>query len=200
MKKSILFTVLGLMLTSVVLDSCKKGEGDPFLSLHSRKGRLAGDWKMGSGSKDHYKSNSMTIDNTYDGTNVTSVQTINPFPAQTSTSAFTLEWKIEKDGTFESIEVQGSGTNQQTTTLKGRWNFTGSVGDAKKKDHVIFYIDSQTIANSSGSTTDTFTGDQNSMVVELNTLKNKELVTKTTDTDSNSGSPVESTSEYHFAQ
>ena len=24
--------------------SCKKGENDPFLSLKSRKGRLAGDW------------------------------------------------------------------------------------------------------------------------------------------------------------
>ena len=200
MKRSIVFAAFGLLLAATVLDSCKKGEGDPALSLRSRKGRLSGDWKMTTGSMDHYKSNTIIIDNTYDGSNVTSVQTVNPFPAQTTTSAFTLEWKIEKDGTFESIEVQGSGSNAQTTDLKGTWNFTGSIGDAKKKDHVIFYVLTETVTNSSGTTTTNYTGDQNSMVVELNTLRNKELVTKTTSTDSNGGSPVEQSSEYHFAQ
>jgi hypothetical protein len=193
------FAVLGMMVASTALVSCKKGEGDPFLSLHSRKGRLAGEWKMAADSKDHYKSSSLTVDNAYDGANATSTVTVGS-STSTSTRAYTLTWTIEKDGTFTSVETDDSGSNQQTTTSTGTWNFTAGVGEDKKKDHVVFYILSQTVVNASGTSTTTWTGDQNSTVFELHTLKNKELVVVTTSTQTTGTQTIESSSEYHFAQ
>ena len=38
------FIVFALL--SVTILACKKGENDPFLSLSSRKARLAGEWKL----------------------------------------------------------------------------------------------------------------------------------------------------------
>lgn len=37
-----------VILTGTILPSCRKGEGDPFLTLRSRKARITGEWKMDS--------------------------------------------------------------------------------------------------------------------------------------------------------
>jgi hypothetical protein len=195
MKKTILFAVLGFMIAGTALESCKKGEGDPFLSLHSRKGRMAGDWKLKSGTgTDVNGSNTTTY--TYDGTNVTAT------PG--GTSGYTLEWKIEKDGSYTSTEVQTYGSITQTVTTTGIWNFTSKIGDFKNKDHVVFYPRTETTVVTSGSstttTTDTYEGDQVMMTAELNTLKNKELVVKTTYKHTDSSGTTSTDSEFTFEQ
>ncbi len=45
MKKTFVL-LAGIIIGSLVLEGCKKGENDPFLTLSSRRARLAGDWKM----------------------------------------------------------------------------------------------------------------------------------------------------------
>lgn len=194
MKKTILFAMLGIVLAGTALESCKKGEGDPAISFRSRKGRMAGDWKLESGTRtDIQGSNTTTY--TYTATTVSD---------GTNTTNYTLEYKIEKDGTFTSTEIQTGTGYSITVTNTGRWNFTGKIGDFKNKDHAIFYIDSEVtvnvVGNNSTTSTETYTGDQNSMVIELNTLKNKELVTKTDYHHSNTSGASSSVSEMHFAQ
>lgn len=44
--RKLLVAGLTLALVAPVTQSCKKGEDDPFLSLRSRTGRLAGEWKL----------------------------------------------------------------------------------------------------------------------------------------------------------
>ncbi|HBS85416.1 MAG: hypothetical protein A2W91_16540 [Bacteroidetes bacterium GWF2_38_335] len=46
--KKILTYILVAMIIAPVLNSCKKGEDDPFLSLKSRDGRLEGEWVLKS--------------------------------------------------------------------------------------------------------------------------------------------------------
>jgi hypothetical protein len=195
MKKTLVFAILGFMIAGTALESCKKGDGDPFMSLHSRKGRLSGDWKLVSGTgTDVNGSNTTTY--TYDGTNVVA--------SPGGSSGYTLEWKIEKDGSYTSTEVQTYGGITQTSTTTGVWNFTGKIGDDKNKDHVVFYPRSETVVTASGSstvtTTDTYTGDVNSSTMQLTTLKNKELVVKSTYTHTDSNGTTSTTSEFTFNQ
>jgi hypothetical protein len=194
MKKTILFAVLGCMIAGSTMTGCKKGEGDGFLSLSSRKARLAGDWKLESGTQtDVNGSNTTTY--TYTATTVSD---------GTTTDNHTLDFKIAKDGTFESTEVTSNTGYSVTNTMKGRWNFAGKIGDFKNKDHAIFYVDSEVTTTVFGSntttSTDTYTGDQVSFIVELHTLKKKELVTKTTYTYTNGTTTSSSKAEMHFNQ
>jgi hypothetical protein len=194
MKKTILFAVLGLTIAGSTFTGCKKGEGDPFMSLKSRKSRMAGDWKIESGTQTNVNGSNTTT-YTFTATTVSD---------GTNTDTYALNYKIEKDGTFESIETQSNTGYSVMTTTKGRWNFVGKVGDFKNKDHAIFYVDSEVTVTTFGSntttSTDTYTGDQNSYVVELHTLKSKELVIKTSYTYTNGTTTSSSTGEMHFAQ
>lgn len=199
MKTTLKLFSIAALVVAATFTGCKKGEGDPFLSLSSRKARLAGEWKMKSGTTT-YKTASVTVTATYDGANQNYSLTMGGGTPQTGSQAYTMNWKIEKDGTYESTTVEGSGAAAETTTQKGRWNFTGKIGEFKNKDHVVFYIDSETISNASGTSTTTYTGNDNSMVVELNTLKKKELVVKSNSTQTSGSTTTEDSAEFTFEQ
>lgn len=175
MKTSFKVAIAALAISAFVLDGCKKGEGDPFLSLASRKARVAGEWKVSSGegtSSEVIGSTTFTETWTYDGATETTVS--NPGNT-TTTSKYTVEHTFEKDGTFKSVETDNNGSTPQVTTTTGTWNFTGGVGEMKNKSQLV--MTTLTVTNSAG--TITFTGsDAPSSIMDIYQLKGKEMIFK----------------------
>lgn len=194
MKKQFLFAVLGLIMTATVLDSCKKGENDPFLSLKSRKSRMAGEWTITKGEGSTSDPASQTTSTwTYDGSTYTVNATVGSttFPPATSTRTMTIT--IEKDGTYSSSTSITSGNNTTTMTEKGTWNFTGKIGEWKNKDHVVFSPTEQTTVANNTTSTSTYTGDDSpSYIMYIDQLKSKEMVW-TYDGTTTSGTPANTT-------
>ncbi|MBI3233934.1 MAG: hypothetical protein HYZ42_07810, partial [Bacteroidetes bacterium] len=55
MKKNSLLTLVVLMAALTTLNSCKRGDNDPFLSLRGRDGRLKGAWTLSAVSGKYTK-------------------------------------------------------------------------------------------------------------------------------------------------
>ncbi len=145
--KIALFLVLA---AAFILPSCKKGENDPFMSIHSRKARVVGVWTLKSG----------TI--TYNGTAVT-------YPQPNYTQTF----EFKGDHTYTITEVD----NGSTSVEKGSWAFSGGAKDLdlKNKEALLLYSTSYT----SGTSTSTYTGYyalSGPTVLLLDKLANKEMV------------------------
>jgi hypothetical protein len=173
MKNSIKVAVAALTIASFAFVGCKKGEGDPFLSLLSRKARVVGTWKTtaGEGTRSTTFSSTTTTETiTYDGTTETTVT--NPGNL-TSTTKYTVEYVFEKDGTFKMTNTNNDNSTPIVVTTEGNWNFTGGVGEAKKKSQIVFYVTKIT----QGSNVDTYTGSNRpTMVMDVYQLKSKEMI------------------------
>ena len=189
MNNSIKLAALALVIAATSFSGCKKGTDDPFLSLKSRKSRVAGDWKASAGTGTMVDGSSSTT-TTWTFTDPNLVTTVGTFPAVTETYSFTLS--IMTDGTYKSVETTTIPSNTQTVTEEGFWNFTGRIGEDKNKDHLVLKAKSQITQNSSTSsiTTYTWTGDDMpSSVWYLQELKSKEMIVSW-DGSSTSGSPA----------
>ena len=175
MKKILHLTLIAAVLSGAMV-SCKKGENDPFLSLRSRKARVAGEWTVTA-----FESKSMTVDNgsnstltttaTYNGSAETSVETISVGGAsttETTVSSYTMSLDIDKDGTYELTQ---SGTDG-TYTEKGTWLFVGKSkeNELKNKEAIMLVTESE---SSTGYNT-TYTGLDGRIFV-IDQLKNKEM-------------------------
>lgn len=185
MKAIAKITVAVLMLGTLALESCKKGEGDPALSLRSRKARFAGEWTVSAG-KGSSTSGGSTTSWVYDGTTET---TTYPSPLPQGTDKYTIAFTIEKDGTWTSVYTDTDANPDPVLTQTGTWNFTGGVGEAKNKSSVIM----RTLTMTQGSTSVTYTGDDGPVsMMDIYQLKNKEIIVKTTGTTSLPASSNES--------
>jgi ABC-type phosphate transport system substrate-binding protein len=148
--KKVKFALLVLLAAILVLPSCKKGENDPFMSLHSRKARVVGEWTLKSGSI------------TYNGST-----TVYPQANYTET----VEFKGDKTYTRTTVN---SGS---TSVEKGSWAFSGASKEVelKNKEALILYCTSY----SSGSNTTTYTGYyalSGPTILLIDKLANKEMV------------------------
>lgn len=171
--KTVKIALAALVITALSFEGCKKGEGDPFLSLKSRKARVAGEWKVTKGEGKDI-SGSATTTWTYDGTTQT-----NTTGAFTSTDKFTDEYTFEKDGTFKLTETDNNGSPAVVTTVTGTWNFTGGVGDMKNKSQLLLTY----LVITSGTVTTTYSGsDAPSSYMDIYQLKSKEMIFKGTGT------------------
>jgi hypothetical protein len=153
MKK--LKTLLFVALTAAVIaPSCKKGADDPFLSLRSRKARVAGEWKVDAKVDER----TTTLINPSINTTATETITINGSSytkvykdasgsdTQTGTVGENT-YTFDKDGTWSAVYelttvvVLGSVSPTTETTVNkiessGIWNFLGKIGDAKNKENM----------------------------------------------------------------
>ena len=181
MKTTIKIAIAALTLASFGFEGCKKGADDPFLSLHTRKGRVAGDWKVSQGNgtiTDVFGTRTWT----YDGTTKVTTQ-----GAGSVSENITMTYSFVKDGTYKMIvtTTTSSPNNVETETYTGTWNFTGKVGDDKNKDHIVLktLTDTDVNTNPSNSSVTTYTGDDAPVsVMYLDELKNKEIIFKYTGT------------------
>lgn len=183
MKTSIKIAVAALVIASFGFEGCKKGENDPFLSLSSRKARVAGEWNVtaGEGSNSQvFNTITVTETSTYDGATETTVT--NPGNS-TSTDKYTVSYTFEKDGTFSNVYTDNDANPDEVTTTTGTWNFTGGVGEMKNKSQLLLTILS--IANSGGTTT--YSGTEAvTLLYDIDQLKGKEMILKSNYTSSNS--------------
>lgn len=181
MKKSII--ILTAIISAASFTGCmKKGEGDPGISLHTRKARVTGEWKVSAGSGTQVSSGATT---TWTYAEPTYTQTD---ASGTSTSNITLTYTFEKDGKWKSVQTS-TGTilsmnYTDVVTETGTWNFTAGVGDGKKKTQLVLIKDNSTDVYTLGSsspttTTDTYTGvAAPTDIFDLFELKNKEMIIK----------------------
>ncbi|HEU4718824.1 MAG TPA: hypothetical protein VFU15_13365 [Bacteroidia bacterium] len=177
MKNIVKISLAGMMLSSLAFVGCKKGPDDPFMSLHTRKGRVVGDWTLKAGTET-MSNGSSTTTYTWDGTNITVTQGSN-----SSTNGETVTVNFEKDGTYKMVTTDTYTTPfayTDTQTSTGTWNFTGKIGDDKNKDHIVMRELSNTDVVAAGSstttTTSSYTGDSAPATVwYLDELKNKEM-------------------------
>ena len=156
--------VVAFAITS--LNSCKKGENDPFLSFKSRDSRITGEWKLtkieGTSIQPNYTgSGSTTTTTTYDGTTMTRTISGQTTPI---TKKYSLSITLEKDGSAKVNEVEDTETDVFTTrwywleSAKSKmWiNIAGDeylVDQLKNKELVLIQKSEST--NTVGSTTRT---------------------------------------------
>jgi lipopolysaccharide export LptBFGC system permease protein LptF len=185
--RTIKCTLLMALLLIAVMPACKKGENDPFISMRSRKARVAGEWKVvsGTGTQSYTFSSSTSNSSwTYDGTTYTETD------ASGSTSRTrTMEYTFEKDGTFTHSDLDDG----VSYTGEGNWNFSQGVGETKGKSELVLSF-TKTTSPTGTSTFDSFFPWFTYEIVEL---RNKKMVLKSYSkrTESN-GDISESTEEY----
>ena len=193
--KKVVFALAAILVATIVFDSCKKGEDDPFLSFHSRKGRICGDWKLSSGTET-FVSGGNTKTTVY-----TETQKTETISGTSTTEGFTQTISIVKDGTFKWVEVNTIGSVITTDTYEGTWNFNGRVGEAKNKEYVTFTVTKNTSSSGSTTTSNSCTGnDCFTMTMRLKELKNKEMVFNIDGSSTDTGGTDTTTGEMKYAQ
>lgn len=181
MKTLAKIALVALTISSVSFVGCKKGEDDPFLSLSSRKARVAGEWKVTD-----YKSTDTDASGVTTVTSNGSTYTYTD-GSGTFSGTWTREGTFEKDGTYSMTEV----VDGVSSTSGGTWNFTSGVGELKNKSQITLYETSYT----SGTSTGSWTGNYVDVAYDLKELRKKKMVWyyKVTSTSGSNTSTFEET-------
>ena len=132
--------------------SCRKGKEDPFFSFHSRKARVAGNWRISN-----YDANTTTTYNYKNGSTQTEsfnrtfgVVNYHEITSGSNIPTFTLDGKIsvssyhfDKTGNWNSVleyylyapqAVGGFYTSKTRIEEEGKWDFLGSGQGLKKNE------------------------------------------------------------------
>ena len=125
---------------------------------------------MKSGKASYTYNTSYNTTYSFDGTRFSQNRTSSGGPLIVYVGSYGLGLTINKDGTFVITERFISGVFK----AEGTWNFNSGVGESKKKEEVVFQINSV----SSGSTLDEQIFNRSSIkfVYQIKQLKNKEIV------------------------
>ncbi len=190
MKKTISFLTLSAIVIALVFTGCKKGENDPFLSLKSRTGRLAQEWKLSS--EDYTtvsKTGSVTTTEhyTYDGSieTITTTYTLSGNSStSTATKTYSKETTFDKDGTYKETEINDG----DATTTEGTWMWVKKNKDngLKNQEAIVMFITKQTDSNGD---TETYDGKSNialNGIVVFDKLASDEVIMKYDFTNTNS--------------
>ncbi|MBV6461510.1 MAG: hypothetical protein HJHJAOHD_01640 [Flavobacteriales bacterium] len=165
--KKLIISAIAIIVVASTFTACKKGSGDPGISLKSRKGRVTGEWKA---TKIEVKSNS---NNTYSsGGNSDNLSSSSTMKAENGTATYsstendngdittvnltgTVEYTVtfEKDGSYKAKftrNLNGTTVNSgnsintkvnSTEETTGGWNFIGGQEkDYKNKERILLNI------------------------------------------------------------
>lgn len=199
MKKLFAFlpVVIVLVMIAGVFTSCKKGDGDPFFSLLSRKSRMAGDWKV-SNLSILYSYKNVEEKTTFDGNKKVYLYRVKdsiwhvtqPTPHDSvadylQEDIFTgyIYYTMEKSGTFSYIEsFRDDSTNiAETNSVEGLWYFTGGnkTSGFKNKELLALQVTKWVFDTEQGTPyTTTYQGQNTLDIYEIYALKSKEVVLK----------------------
>jgi hypothetical protein len=178
--KKLLFLAAGALVLSANLSSCKKGENDPFLSLKSRKARVAGEWTVtkyerisssvdAADPEENYSSTA-----SYDGTTATGTYTSSLGTTPSTPYTYTESYTFEKDGTFTKTRVEGT----ETEVISGNWIFLGKNknADLAKKEAIMLSYNSYVVTEGGASDTETSNGYSDTETFLIDQLKSKEMI------------------------
>ncbi|HOY33372.1 MAG TPA: hypothetical protein PKW80_15945 [Bacteroidales bacterium] len=130
--KRILLILLLTLVAFPAIQSCKKGENDPAISLMSRKARLIGKWELQQGTETVLYSDGTSKIITYNGSQKTT-----GFPGFPSvTVVYTKQFTINRDGTYTSSITDDTDFYSE----EGAWYFCpgNKELDIKNKETVAF--------------------------------------------------------------
>ncbi len=173
MKKIIIF--LAVM---AVIGSCKKGENDPFISLKSRKARIAGEWVLSTSEIVTTSSGDVSTTKFNNG----SVTIISAGGSSTGIGSGTLT--IDKDGTYKSqtsYTITGTGySSSYSETVEGTWQFMDGDKDEdiKNRERVLIHITQRTVISGGKSDVYTYSGTTGGSIeiFMIDQLKSKEMI------------------------
>ncbi|MDR2835017.1 MAG: hypothetical protein LBV69_02275 [Bacteroidales bacterium] len=167
-KKLTLITIGIILIFPLINTGCKKGEDDPFLSLRSRKARVAGTWKFNQCEKFIRSDfgtgqNNITLTTTTSDTKKWNEKTsLEGIPDSIVNHNGTVDYeanflKFDKYGNFnkifnytyeDEIELNEDGDVMRERHIirqkvSGSWNFLGSVEDEyKNKERMVLNLES----------------------------------------------------------
>jgi hypothetical protein len=187
--------ILFFVFISILAGSCKKGDGDPFFSLRSRKARLTGDWKVSSLTST-YKYTNKTIETTFNGSTKKVIFTVKDTIVGGSATNFieTMNYYGEivvdyhKNGSYiytETFQDAGTG-NAITKDYKGNWYFMSgnSQNDYKNKELLAMQVTEYNYNSYIDDDYSTIYQGTNTLdVYEIYQLKNAEIILKVNTTE-----------------
>ena len=142
MKKKILI-ISSIVLLFASLNSCKKGEDDPFLSLLPRTQRLAGEWTLKSAEytkqyKSVFDSTMQTEYYTFIDENYTKITKVGSLTVENKIYSYSDKIKIDKTGKYNET-VTNDGEN---LTYEGIWTWINKNKEngLKNKEAILLTI------------------------------------------------------------
>jgi hypothetical protein len=193
--KLLFYSILFFAFATIIMVSCKRGDGDPFFSLLTRKQRLTGDWKMTSLTSTYSYTNK-TFETTYDGNKKKVVYTVHDtningenttyITNQTYTGPILTNYK--KDGTYfysENLQNDTTGllVNKEVT---GNWYFMGANSQEGYKDKELLAMQPTNFSynpNLGDPYTIIYQGNNMVDVYDIYSLKNKIITIKVNKTE-----------------
>ncbi|MFZ5554701.1 MAG: hypothetical protein ACOZCO_16415 [Bacteroidota bacterium] len=172
MKKVFILFLLAIL----ALPSCRKAENDPFFSIHSRKSRLTGKWKVTGGYLEQTEQTG-TSTNLYYKVNLyensagvyASISNAWEYGYGNATMHYEEKFEFERDGSFTHYLR----FDDDTWDENGQWNFTDGVGrDRKNKSEVLLMYNSS-VTSFYGE--ETWDGEVNSVIYDLLELRNDRI-------------------------
>ena len=192
-----LFYLIILSLVFPIIESCKKGENDPFLSLSSRKSRVEGTWTVSKMTGTNTSSTLMgattltsSASMNYDGQTETTVFSSGSTTSH-DTSHYTISYTFTKEGTFEctmDYNFPDDPNDDEIVKRSGIWTFSGGTGEIKNKENLILSTTALVLTETdNGSTTtasyaydgnysEDYAGNPINTVFSIKQLKSKEMI------------------------
>lgn len=156
--------------SAIFFSECKKGDGDPVLTLRTRKERLTGTWYItrGYAAFTSYSPNAMPNNFNFEFYDNKALLTGSNY-SNSVTLPYTLSLNFQKDGKFRVIEnVDGDILNST-----GFWNFTAGVGKTKNKEEVNIRLDAVVTGDTQEHIFNNFSTE---VTYKLKQLRNKEII------------------------
>jgi hypothetical protein len=197
MKKTTIY-LMAFLFISLGMNSCKKGENDPFLSLKSRTSRMVGEWevtKMSTTQSGIWTGVAYTNTTTIEGGSSTTTFSAGGTSTQSTATVSNFNFSILKDGTYSNSLTYDDGSGAVTEADSGSWMFIGKNknGELKNKEGIIFTTSSSSSTSSGSTSTDTFTGFNNGSILLIDQLKSKEIIIKGEYSENPAGGSVTTT-------
>ncbi len=204
--------LFSLLLISAILStlavSCKKGDGDPFFSISSRKARLTGEWKVVDINKKVTFRNT-TIETKFDGNNKRVKTTVRDtiIDGKDSTliteSTYTgyINYGFKKDGTYTMLEsfTDDNTTFTYTLNVDGLWYFLGANKESGYKNKEILALQDRTYvfnpADFISAYTTKYKGDNEMSILPIYQLKSTEIIFKVENTETINSRLINTTME-----
>lgn len=183
MKKIITLSIL-LIISTITVQSCKKGENDPLFSLRTRTNRLSGNWKVVKEEiKETITNNqagdtSYVINSIYNGTfkaTATTYSVLDTSFTTNDTIYYEEEIKFESDGKYSKTFILNDLTN--TIFTDGNWIFLGKsdLDNLKNKEAILLTTTAYTQTDGTNTSIHNYNNLDGETYV-INQLKNKELI------------------------
>lgn len=162
---------LAMLLFVFVFESCKKGEDDPFLSLRSRKSRVAGEWQLKKGLLTvHSEKAGASTHEIYEYADDKLNYTDQTQGSRTDGIPHRLKLSFDKKGKFR-LDEDVAGT---VTELSGEWDFEKGTGEGKNKENINMTI--RVVAKGKINYIDGFNKSQSNFTYRIKELRHKKMV------------------------